>query len=110
MNRQESCTGSAFVIAPVNGTRLLLTNAHVVRDHATVRVRRHGGSEKYEAEVLTINDTCDLALVTVHEDAFWEGAHRPATGLSQIQQTAGSTGKLAACANPTVAACARVLC
>lgn len=71
--RQESCTGSAFVIEAISGVRLLLTNAHVVRDHATVRVRRHGGSEKFQAEVLTINNTCDLALVTVEDDAFWEG-------------------------------------
>jgi S1-C subfamily serine protease len=46
-NRQEQCTGSAFVINKVGGKRVMLTNAHVVRDAATVRVRRHGGSEKW---------------------------------------------------------------
>jgi len=71
-NRQEQCTGSAFVIKPVGGKRVMLTNAHVVRDSATVRVRRHGGSEKWAAEVLTVNDTCDLALITVDDDLFWE--------------------------------------
>jgi len=72
MQRQEACTGSAFCINPVAGTRLLLTNAHVVRDWATVRVRRHGRSEKWSAKVLTVNDSCDLALLTVEEDEFWE--------------------------------------
>ena len=73
MHRQEACTGSAFVIKKVDGKRVMLTNAHVVRDAATVRVRRHGGSEKFAAVVLTVNDTCDLALITVEDDAFWEG-------------------------------------
>jgi hypothetical protein len=30
----------------------ILTNAHVVRDFTTVRVRRHGGSDKWAAKVL----------------------------------------------------------
>jgi len=79
-NRQENCTGSAFVINPVGGKRVMLTNAHVVRDSATVRVRRHGGSEKWAAQVLTVNDTCDLALITVDDDLFWEGL--PALDIS----------------------------
>lgn len=69
MNRQEQCTGSAFYI----GEKRLLTNAHVVRDWTTVRVRRHGGSHKYEAKVLCVNNACDLALLSVEEDVFWEG-------------------------------------
>ena len=68
------------MINPVGGKRVMLTNAHVVRDSATVRVRRHGGSEKWAAEVLTINDTCDLALITVDDDLFWEGL--PALDIS----------------------------
>eukprot|EP00035_Acanthoeca_spectabilis_P025033 m.456539 g.456539 ORF g.456539 m.456539 type:complete len:576 (+) comp21073_c0_seq1:190-1917(+) len=69
MGRQESCTGSAFYI---HGDRLL-TNAHVVRDYTTVRVRRHGGSEKYKAKVLCINHACDLAILSVDEPGFWTG-------------------------------------
>ena len=51
MNRQEACSGSAFFIES-NDQKMLLTNAHVVRDYTTVRVRRHGGSHKYEAKVM----------------------------------------------------------
>lgn len=69
MNRQEQCTGSAFYIEG----KKLLTNAHVVRDWTTVRVRRHGGSHKYEAKVLCVNNACDLALLSVEDDKFWEG-------------------------------------
>ena len=64
-----SCLGSAFCIA---GERLL-TNAHVVRDYTTVRVRRHGGSEKFKAQVLCINHACDLALLSVEDPDFWLG-------------------------------------
>eukprot|EP00039_Didymoeca_costata_P005693 m.83716 g.83716 ORF g.83716 m.83716 type:complete len:603 (-) comp12932_c0_seq2:1392-3200(-) len=73
MNRQEQCTGSAFVIDAIKGIKVLLTNAHVVRDFSTVLVRRHGGSEKWQAEVLSVNDCCDLAIITVHNEMFWEG-------------------------------------
>lgn len=52
---------------------MLLTNAHVVRDYTTVRVRRHGGSDKFQATVLSINHACDLALLTVTEEKFWTG-------------------------------------
>jgi len=65
MNRQESCTGSAFCI----DGKMLLTNAHVIRDATTVRVRRHGGSEKFRATVLCINNACDLALLSVENES-----------------------------------------
>lgn len=65
--------------------KLILTNAHVVRDFTTVRVRRHGGTDKTAAKVLCINDSCDLALITVEDDKFWDGqsiqAYFPATSL-----------------------------
>eukprot|EP00051_Salpingoeca_urceolata_P008402 m.105678 g.105678 ORF g.105678 m.105678 type:complete len:555 (-) comp15733_c1_seq2:217-1881(-) len=76
MSRQEACTGSGFVIS----NRRIMTNAHVVRDHTTVRVRRHGRSDKFSARVLCINHSCDLALLTVEDDAFWEDL--PALGIS----------------------------
>eukprot|EP00040_Diaphanoeca_grandis_P039804 m.260208 g.260208 ORF g.260208 m.260208 type:complete len:593 (-) comp39436_c0_seq1:588-2366(-) len=71
MSRQESCTGSAFCIEG----NLLLTNAHVIRDSTTVRVRRHGGSEKFKATVLCVNNACDLALLSVESenDSFFDG-------------------------------------
>lgn len=72
MNRQEACSGSAFFIES-NDQKMLLTNAHVVRDYTTVRVRRHGGSHKYEAKVLCINNACDLALISVDDKEFWKG-------------------------------------
>eukprot|EP00055_Hartaetosiga_balthica_P015447 m.91249 g.91249 ORF g.91249 m.91249 type:complete len:627 (+) comp8866_c0_seq2:36-1916(+) len=68
MSRQESYSGSGFIISG----RKILTNAHVVADFTTVRIRRHGGQNKFPAKVLCINHWCDLALLTVDDDSFWE--------------------------------------
>lgn len=56
--------------------QLIITNAHVVREATTVRVRRHGSSEKYTAEVLCMNHFRDLAVLTVKDASFWkDGLH-----------------------------------
>lgn len=34
---------------------------------------RHGGHTNFKAQVLHINHVCDLAMLTVEEDVFWEG-------------------------------------
>ncbi|KAK9141420.1 hypothetical protein Scep_011101 [Stephania cephalantha] len=66
---QRETMGSGFLIAG----RRILTNAHVVADHTFVLVRKHGSSTKYRAEVMAIGHECDLAILTVHNQDFWEG-------------------------------------
>ncbi|VFQ92670.1 unnamed protein product [Cuscuta campestris] len=61
-------TGSGFVIP---GKRIL-TNAHVVADHIFVLVRKHGSSTKYKAEVQAVGHECDLAILVVEDEKFWE--------------------------------------
>ncbi len=51
--------------------RLIITNAHVVADSTYVLVKRHGSGTKYKAEVQAVGHDCDLALLSVQEDAFW---------------------------------------
>lgn len=53
--------------------RRILTNAHVVADHTFVLVRKHGSPTKYRAEIQAIGHECDLALLTVESEEFWEG-------------------------------------
>ncbi|PKA61591.1 Protease Do-like 10, mitochondrial [Apostasia shenzhenica] len=53
--------------------RRILTNAHVVADHTFVLVRKHGSPTKYKAEVQAVGHECDLALLTVESDDFWDG-------------------------------------
>lgn len=37
-------------------------------------MKRNGDDEKFMAEVLAIGNECDLALLTVRNEAFWQGA------------------------------------
>ena len=62
-------TGTGFAI----GNRMILTNSHVVRDSASLRAEAHGRAGNFEARILCESRQCDLALVTVDADAFWDG-------------------------------------
>lgn len=66
---QRESMGSGFVL---HGRRIV-TNAHVVADHTFVLVRKHGSPTKYRAEVEAIGHECDLALLSVENEEFWEG-------------------------------------
>ncbi|KAJ0557453.1 putative peptidase Do [Helianthus annuus] len=66
---QRESMGSGFVIS---GKRIV-TNAHVVADHTFVLVRKHGSPTKYRAEVKAVGHECDLAILTIESDEFWEG-------------------------------------
>ncbi|KAK1266203.1 hypothetical protein QJS04_geneDACA015586 [Acorus gramineus] len=68
---QRETMGSGFVLPG----RRILTNAHVVADHTFVLVRKHGSPTKYRAEVQAVGHECDLALLTVENEEFWEGMH-----------------------------------
>jgi len=69
MKRQTSSTSSGFVIPG----RRILGNAHGVTYQTSVRVRRHGDATKYAAKVLHVGHECDLCLLTVEDEKFWEG-------------------------------------
>eukprot|EP00112_Aurelia_sp_Birch-Aquarium-sp1_P012613 Seg2652.1 transcript_id=Seg2652.1/GoldUCD/mRNA.D3Y31 product="Protease Do-like 10 mitochondrial" protein_id=Seg2652.1/GoldUCD/D3Y31 len=68
MKRQQQAFGSGFVI---EGKRIL-TNAHVIKYHKSIRVRKHGDAKKYQADVLYVAHECDIAMVGVEDDKFWE--------------------------------------
>lgn len=53
--------------------RKILTNAHVVADYTFVLVRKHGSPTKYRAEVQAVGHECDLAILVVESEEFWEG-------------------------------------
>ncbi|XP_061968723.1 protease Do-like 2, chloroplastic isoform X2 [Populus nigra] len=68
--RQYTSTGSAFMI----GNGKLLTNAHCVEHYTQVKVKRRGDDTKYVAKVLARGVDCDIALLSVESEEFWEGA------------------------------------
>jgi S1-C subfamily serine protease len=65
-----SSTGSGCIIS---GNRIL-SNAHVVSDRTFIQVRRHGESRRYPARVISVAHAVDLALLTVDDPEFFEGA------------------------------------
>ncbi|XP_021743889.1 protease Do-like 2, chloroplastic [Chenopodium quinoa] len=68
--RQYTSTGSAFMI----GDGKLLTNAHCVEHYTQVKLKRRGDDTKYVAKVLARGIDCDIALLSVENEKFWNGA------------------------------------
>jgi S1-C subfamily serine protease len=54
--------------------RRILTNAHVVEDAVSVEVQRAGMAKPYTATVEFVGHDCDLALLSVDDEAFFKGA------------------------------------
>lgn len=87
--RQVASTSSGFIIAG----RRILTNAHSVEHSTQVKVKHRGSDAKYVAKVLAIGAECDLALLTVDDDAFWEGVTPIALGkLPRLQDSVTVVG------------------
>ena len=61
--------GSGFVIA---GKRIL-TNAHNVSNCKYVELRKENIAKRYRARVAFIGHDCDLAVLTVDEESFFDG-------------------------------------
>jgi S1-C subfamily serine protease len=82
-------TGSGFA---VEGRRLV-TNAHCVADSTHCQVRKHGEAVKFTAKVAAVSHECDLALLTVEDDAFWEGLEAlPLGEIPQLQDAVTVVG------------------
>ena len=64
----RTSTGTGFSI----GGKRILTNHHVVAFSTSLRVFKHGVPGNYPAKVLCESAVCDLALLTVEDDSFWE--------------------------------------
>ncbi len=63
-------SGSGFIIV---GNRIL-TNAHVVEDSKYLQVKKFGDPKLYTAEIDIIGHDCDLALIKVKDEKFFEGS------------------------------------
>ncbi len=66
----NSVTGSGVII----GGKRILTNAHVVADQTLVEVQREGYGSTYTAEVEFVCHSCDLAILQVEDESFFEEA------------------------------------
>jgi S1-C subfamily serine protease len=81
--------GTGFII---KGKRIM-TNAHVVNWARQIRVQRNEGRE-YGATVEFVAHECDLAIVRVEDEAFFEGAVELefADGLPPLRSTVTTFG------------------
>lgn len=61
--------GSGFIIAP----NRILTNAHNVSDNRYIIVKKENIAKKYPAGVEFIGHDCDLAVLKVYDQSFFEG-------------------------------------
>ena len=61
--------GAGFVIS---GKRIM-TNAHVVSNATFITVLKEGDPNPWEARVLHIAHDCDLAILQVYDESFFEG-------------------------------------
>jgi S1-C subfamily serine protease len=88
--RQFASTSSGFLIAG----RRVLTNAHSVEYATCVSLARRGDDAKYVARVLAVGTECDIALLTVDDDAFWAGGAAPLSfgALPRLQDAVAVVG------------------
>ncbi|CAM4830086.1 unnamed protein product [Rotaria magnacalcarata] len=64
---QVVATASGFIIK----NRWILSNAHAVANQSSIRIRKHGDAKKYSARIVHIAHECDLVIMTVDDDKFW---------------------------------------
>lgn len=58
-----------------------------------MRVKKRGDETKYLAKVLAVGTECDVALLTVEDDAFWEGVQPIRLGpMPMLQESVAVVG------------------
>ena len=65
----QASTGTGFYI----GDKIIITNSHVIHHNTSLRLERHGQPGNFAGRVLCESVLCDLAMVTVDDETFWEG-------------------------------------
>ncbi len=84
--------GSGFVVSTSKGRRVM-TNAHVVSWGRQVLVRRFQDARPFQAEVEFIGHDCDLALLRLADEAFFEGIDPLGFGeLPEVRSTVVTMG------------------
>ncbi|MBT3596777.1 MAG: trypsin-like peptidase domain-containing protein, partial [Verrucomicrobia bacterium] len=82
-------TGSGFVI---EGNRIM-TNAHVVSWAKQIMVRRFQDSRPHLAQVAYVGHDCDLALLEVEDETFFEGLKPLSIGvLPEVRSVVNTIG------------------
>ena len=89
MKKVTSGSGSGFII---KGGRIM-TNAHVVANAKYIILQKYNDPQKYTASIEHIGHDCDLAVLKVHDESFFEGTTEfNFTGVPQINDTVYAYG------------------
>lgn len=84
--------GSGFVVTTNRGRRVM-TNAHVVSWGRQILVRRFQDPRPFQAEVEFIGHDCDLAVLKLQDEAFFEGIDSLEFGdLPEVRSTVVTYG------------------
>lgn len=73
----QTSTGTGFYL----GEKLIITNSHVIHNNTSIRLERHGQPGNFAGKLLCESELCDLALLTVEDETFWDGV--PAVTLQE---------------------------
>ena len=71
MRSQSASTASGFII----NDRRILSNAHAVSNSSVIRIQKHGDTKKYLGRILHIAHECDLVMLTVDDNQFWNNVN-----------------------------------
>ena len=66
--KQEFSTSTGFVI----DNKRILTNAHSIEYGSLVQVKKRQSEDKYVAMVVAVGHECDLAILSIEDESFWE--------------------------------------
>ncbi len=81
--------GSGLIVAD----KKILTNAHNVSNCRYVELAKETTSRRYPARILYIGHDCDLALLTVDDESFFEGtAALGLAGIPSVNSTVSTYG------------------
>ena len=62
-------TGTGFIVQ----RKRILTNAHVISNARNIYITKEDRARRYRATLLFVAHDCDLALLTVEDEAFFDG-------------------------------------
>ena len=65
----QASTGTGFYL----GDKTIISNSNVIHNNTSIRLERHGQRGNFAGRVFCESELCDLALLTVDDETFWEG-------------------------------------
>jgi len=82
-------SGTGFLI----GKNMILTNAHNVSNCRYLELRKENVAKRFPARVVFVGHDCDLAVLTVEDQSFFEGTvPLDLSGLPNVNSTVSTYG------------------